>query len=154
MTHRTLTLVVLFCLSIPVSSLAKAPAGRFTVDAAGATVYDTSTKLTWQRTAPAIGGDNGSGGYTWANAKSYCQSLSLAGTGWRLPWVSELLGIVDRQEANPSIDPTAFPGAPADLLWSASPVQGNSYDAWYVVFNSGFSKHLLVSTNGRVRCVR
>jgi len=35
------------------------------------------------------------------------------------------------------IDLTAFPGAPSDSFWSASPLAGSASDAWFVAFGSG-----------------
>ncbi len=122
------------------------PSPRFTLDGAGETVHDNSTKLTWQRAVPLAA-------LAWADAKTYCQKLNLAGGGWRLPLVSELTGIVDRQET-PPIDPVAFPSTPEDEFWSASPVQGDAYTAWSVVFDDGTSKHHSVDIVSRVRCVR
>ena len=65
---------------------------------AGGTVYDTKTKLTWQQ---AISSST----YTWADAQTYCAgvSMSLGGTGWRLPTLVELKTIV-RQFAGQPID--------------------------------------------------
>jgi formylglycine-generating enzyme required for sulfatase activity len=66
-----------------VRSEANASAGHYTMT--GGTVFDTKTKLTWQQTVPAAR-------YAWADAKAYCQTVGLAGTGWRLPTRKELAG--------------------------------------------------------------
>jgi len=128
-------------------AVAKAPAGRFVVDAKGETVQDTMTKLTWQR---VVVGDQ----YNWAGAKDFCGSLPLAGGGWRLPDVRELRSIVDRQQLNPAIDPTAFPDTPSGFFWSSTPVQGSSSNAWGVHFSYGYSYSHDVTYGNRVRCVR
>ena len=127
---------------------ATALAGRYTYPAAG-TVYDTKTKLTWQQTAP-------SATYAWADAKTYCAGVgaTLGGTGWRLPTMKELQTIVDESRSIPSIDPTAFPGAPAADFWSSSPVAGSPSLAWYVNFSLGFSNYGGMTFAGDVRCVR
>jgi formylglycine-generating enzyme required for sulfatase activity len=127
------------------SAEATAPAGRYTTT--GGTVFDTKTKLTWQQTAPAAT-------YTWAAATHYCQSLSLAGTGWRLPTSKELQTIVDYSQSIPSIDPTAFPATPAEYFWSSSPLADSPANAWYVNFSYGDTDHNPVAVANFVRCVR
>ncbi len=93
---------------------AAVPAGRYTYPAPG-TVYDTKTKLTWQQTAP-------SATYSWTQALTYCAGVgkTLGGAGWRLPTVKELQTLVDESRSSPSIDPTAFPGAPSTTFWTSS----------------------------------
>ena len=143
-------LVLTLCTATP-AALAKATAGRLVVATDGTTVYDNKTKLTWQRTPPA-------GTYDWAGAKSYCASntAGLAGAGWRLPGVKELLSIVDRKQYNPAIDTTAFPNTPAEWFWSATPFKGGSSFAWGVDFDVGVSDGYVnsIAYDGRVRCVR
>ncbi|HEX2672103.1 MAG TPA: DUF1566 domain-containing protein [Polyangiaceae bacterium] len=59
-----------------------APAGRYTLTST--TVYDTKTKLTWQRvSSPAA--------YTWSDALQYCAKNA----PWRMPTYKELFTIVD-----------------------------------------------------------
>ena len=129
------------------SADASAPAGRYT--AAGGTVYDTKTKLTWQQTAPSTD-------YTWTDAKTSCAGAgaSLGGAGWRLPTIKELQTIVDDSRSNPSIDPTAFPGVPGNPFWSSSPLAGSSSNAWFVSFYDGSASYGGVSDMHNVRCVR
>jgi hypothetical protein len=127
---------------------ADAPAGRYTI--ANGTVYDTKTKLTWQQAVPGTT-------YTWANAKTYCAGLSLAGTEWRLPTVKELQTIVDELQTNPAIDATAFPSTPTSRFWSSSPLAGSSSSssyAWHVYFIDGSTYNEDVSKIYAVRCVR
>jgi hypothetical protein len=128
------------------SAEASAPAGRYTTT--GGTVFDTKTKLTWQQTAPA-------GAYAWAPAKTYCQTLSLAGTGWRLPTRKELQTIFDYSQSNPSIDPTAFPATTVASFWSSSPLAGSPAYAWFVSFSNGITGYNVVALVAYdVRCVR
>jgi hypothetical protein len=124
---------------------ADAPIGQYTVTSD--TVYDTKTKLTWQRAVA-------SSAMTWANAKSYCTALNLGGSGWRLPSMKELQTIVDKTRSNPAIDPTAFPSTPSDYFWSSSPVAGYADGVWSVDFLSGDSLNFVVGDALRVRCVR
>jgi formylglycine-generating enzyme required for sulfatase activity len=142
---RFLGAVAVASLALSTSAEASAPAGRYTT--AGGTVTDTKTKLTWQQTAaPAA--------YVWAAAKTYCQTLSLAGTGWRLPTRKELQTIVDYSQSNPSIDPTAFPATLAAAFWSSSPVAGSPASAWLVDFSIGGSYGYGGPAAYYVRCVR
>jgi hypothetical protein len=136
---------VLVLAGLTLLARADAPAGRYTI--ANGTVYDTKTKLTWQQAVP-------SSTYTWANAKTYCSGLSLAGTGWRLPTAKELQTIVDESRTSPSIDTTAFPSTPSSNFWSSSPLAGSSSVAWGVYFYGGNTGGLDVSNSYFVRCVR
>jgi formylglycine-generating enzyme required for sulfatase activity len=142
---RFLGAVAVVSVVLSTSAEANAPAGRYTMT--GGTVFDTKTKLTWQQTAPAAT-------YAWAPAKTYCQTLSLAGTGWRLPTRKELQTIVDYSQSNPSIDPTAFPATPVENFWSSSPVAGSPTNAWVVYFDSGATNNVDMTVAFDVRCVR
>jgi hypothetical protein len=125
---------------------ADAPPGRYTISAG--TVIDTKTGLTWQQ---GVGP-----GANWANAKTYCAGLSLAGTGWRLPTMKELLTILDvLRSGAPYIDQTAFPG-PAAAFWSSTPYAPSSGNAWivYTTALSSANYFLSVSSSTTVRCVR
>lgn len=139
--------VVVAAIAAPVPALAKAPAARFTVNAAVGTVFDAYTKLTWQR-------GFGDLTYTWSAAKTYCKGLSLDGGGWRLPKLIELESIVDRAEKSPAIDQTVFPATPAIQFWSATPYAGSASSAWCVQFAVGNSFNNSVSNVYRARCVR
>ena len=129
------------------SAQASSSIGRYT--AAGGTVYDHRTGLTWQRSTTLTE-------YTWVDAKTHCGGLgtSLGGSGWRLPTVKELQTIVDDSRVNPSIDPTAFPAASSYDFWSSSPLVGLSDAAWEVRFDKGNSYQWFVSSTYEVRCVR
>lgn len=85
-------------------------------------VIDNVTGLMWQRSVDA-------NSYTWADAKAYCSSLTVAGeSDWRLPTEIELVSLLS--PTAPAIDPAAFPDAPSDAFWSASPLGGNASFAW------------------------
>jgi hypothetical protein len=133
---------------------AAAPAGHYVVTAGSGTgndtVYDTKSKLTWQRTVSSTT-------YTWATAQTYCAGVgsSLGGTGWRLPTLKELYSLVDlSQNTGPYIDPTAFPSTPSYYFWSKSPVAGSPSYAWPVNFGYGGTGYFGVSRTNYVRCVR
>jgi hypothetical protein len=149
------------CTSVAVrcvrATRANAPACRYTYPAAG-TVLDTSTKLTWQRTAPATP-------MAATDALAYCSTLRLAGTGWRLPTVKELLTLVDYEDATAPltgamIDRVAFPGTPASFFWSSTPrplnVAGAGSGMFPVAFDYGETTGGPASTTdgNYVRCVR
>jgi len=112
------------------------------------TVADLRSGLVWQRTIDTAT-------YTWADAKTYCGSLALAGGGWRLPTEAELQSIIDFGRSYPAIDTTMFP-TPTDNLgyWSSSPYLGGAGTAWSVNFNGGNSGSGSTLGSERVRCVR
>jgi hypothetical protein len=131
-------------------ALADAAPGRYTVTTgAGATVTDNVTGLVWSRTE--VGGT-----FTWSAAQSACVSP------WRLPNIVELQSIVDETRSTaPTIDATAFWGPTASSVptsggaWSSSPTGLFAGDAWYVVFNGGWSGNGSGTLNHfGVRCVR
>jgi hypothetical protein len=131
--------------SAALPALAAAPADRYAVSAD--TVLDRETGLTWQRaTAP--------GTHTWANAKSYCTGLTLAGGGWRLPDVRELQTLVDTRAYNPSIDTTTFSGTQSSGYWSSSPFVFYGPLAWVVLFAYGQTVNRAQVDTYSVRCVR
>lgn len=94
-----------------------------------------------------------SGGYEWqanppkkkmnrATAESYCDRLSLAGGGWRLPEKDELMKLWSLGNASGE-----------GVYWSATPFAGTKY-AIYVDFDIGDWKFAGWGVEHRVRCVR
>ncbi len=112
------------------------------------TVVDNVTGLEWQRVNPSTG-------YTWYEAKAYCEGLSLAGrSGWRLPTLIELVSTVDLGRFNDAVDTVVFQGY-SSMLWSATERAASTSSAWYVNFYFGEPEHNDKSINYvRVRCVR
>jgi hypothetical protein len=123
-----------------------APPWRYVVDSTNGAVFDTKTKLTWQRERTAS-----STKYLWADAKTYCAGV---GTGWRLPTIKELQTIVDHSRIAPSINQAAFLSAPTGSFWSSSSEASYSPYAWYVDFGIGLAGTGSVSEPSYVRCVR
>ncbi len=131
----------------PEASIAKAPPGRYTVDAD--TALDTVTGLRWQRATP-VGKVNAAG------AKAYCEALALGGygNGWRLPALRELVSLVDRRAALPAIDTETFAGTKNDMYWSTTPHAGKEGLVWGLAFNHGDSYFQQPTYQAWVRCVR
>jgi len=111
------------------------------------TVTDTVTGLVWQR---VLDGST----HTWADAKTYCANLTMAGGGWRLPTKNELLSVVDFSLDSPAINRNAFPNTPSDWFWSSTVFACSSSIAWLVNFNPGITSYSGVGGGGSVRCVR
>lgn len=132
---------------IVVQGGAAAPAGRYTI--ASGTAYDTMTKLTWEQAASSTF-------YTQTEAVTHCSTLGLNGAAWRLPTVKELVTIVDASvpSPGPTVDATAFPGAPSGAFWSSTPYAGASGYGWAVYFGIGYPAYNVASEAGYVRCVR
>ena len=106
------------------------------VDNGNGTITDTSTGLMWQKaTAPGI--------YTWEQALTYCENLTLPAGGysdWRLPNRNELQSIVDYSRYNPAIDTTFFPdtvGTVASDYWSSTTNANYTDYRWYLDFYDG-----------------
>ncbi len=122
----------------------------YTVNESQGTVEDNVTGLMWQRVHKS--------GTTWAEAKSYCQNLSLGGfSNWRLPTTHEIKSLVDYGRNNPAIDTDAFPDTPNDWFWASS-VRGHHPEAqqlaWIVGFIDGFVEYTARTNFYNVRCVR
>lgn len=123
---------------------ANAPTGRYEVNAE--TIYDTKTKLTWQRLSSADM-------MTQSNAIAHCLNLSLDGAPWRLPTVKELSSLIDVSSSAPAID-SAFNSASSTELWSASPVAGPPNSGWSVDFEFGSVYPSNATDLNHARCVR
>jgi hypothetical protein len=111
-------------------------------------VTDERTRLIWQRVAS-------SAQHTWVEAKAYCEALDVAGGGWRLPALKELLTLVDPRRRDPAIDTTAFPDTPQSVFWTASPFVDETRQAFQVDFRDGSSQNFgSVEDRHHARCVR
>jgi hypothetical protein len=110
------------------------------------TVSDLATGLTWQRENDFYG--------TLTEATSYCQGLSLAGGGWRLPTIKELRSIVDDRVREPAIDGGFFPGTANFDYWSSTLIADGRDYAWCVDFLTGYAGPIIASENRPLRCVR
>ena len=135
---------------------------RFTLTASESgepTVGDNITTLEWQGCTAGLSGDactaGAAGGYNWAEALAYCDSLDWSGnTDWRLPDPYEIASIIDLGRYNPTIDPDAFPGTPGVAFWTSSSHAGNPVNAWYAGLYGGEVSFGDKSYDCHVRCVR
>jgi hypothetical protein len=114
-------------------------------DALTGTVRDDVTGLVWQQMAPAQS-------YSWSDAVSYCSTLTLAGGGWRLPTVIELVSIVDYERVSPAIHIGAFPSMHG-MFWSSSAFAGGG-SGWLIDFESGGVTYCNNADLYSARCVR
>lgn len=153
-THRAALCALGLCLGgLTLSSPlhADAPPGRYVLRACGTVVFDTKTKLEWQR------GVNAEADV--ANALGICGALALDGGGWRVPTMLELVSIQDLSRFAPAIDLRAFPGTPntnfATVSQPAPPTNPPSY--WVLSFGTGIPDVAVSTTPNRLassRCVR
>lgn len=111
-------------------------------------VQDNVTGLVWQQSVSDQT-------YAWDDAHAYCASLSLQGTGWRLPSRIELMTLVDFTQL-PTIDSNTFPNTPMDGFWSGSLLAGNPSSAWTIFFSFTVTPVLdnPITAAFHVRCVR
>ena len=118
------------------------------IDNGNGTITDTGTGFMWQKaTAP--------GTYTWEQALTYCENLTLGGySDWRLPNRNELQSIVDYSRYNPTIDTTFFPGTVASYYWSSTTGATSTGGAWDVGFDGGYVGGYGKTYGDYVRAVR
>lgn len=118
---------------------------RYVVE--GGVVEDTATRLSWQREPSSLAAD-------WTAATQACASLTLAGSGWRLPTLKELHTLVDETRALPAIDSAALPTGPTGFYWTSSNPKGFFDLAWTVGFERGLDVFRNKTTTALSRCVR
>ena len=111
------------------------PSPRFTDNGDG-TVTDNLTGLIWLKNA------NCGGTMTWANALTYCHTLSSGSCGlsdgsvegdWRLPNRRELLSLIDDGRSDPAL-PSGHPftGVLSSYYWSSTAFAFGTSLAWSV----------------------
>lgn len=128
-----------------VSKPATAPLSQFKVNSNG-TVTDSKSKRVWLRCSLGMSW-NGSScegktlAYDWNAAKDAVGELNakkVAGrSDWRLPKLSELQSIVEKQCFKPAINLDAFPFTPESGFWSSTELAGTSSRAMMVLFIHG-----------------
>jgi hypothetical protein len=117
------------------------------MDNGDGTITDNVTGLVWQKQDDDVP-------RTWGDANTYCATVSLDGTGWRLPSIIELTTIIDYDFFTPSIDASYFPNTQLATYWSSTMYAGSLSFAWGVLFNGGELVCNNITSLGRVRCVR
>lgn len=128
-------------------------------DNGNGTVTDTVKNLMWQKCSYGQNNDatcSGTAGtYTWEQAISYCEGLSLGGSSdWRLPNVKELSSIEDFTKY-PVSNLTYFPATQQSYYWSSTTDTSAGTNAWQVSFLGGSVGDTTPKTNSNyVRCVR
>jgi len=119
------------------------PSDRY-LDNGDGTVTDVCTKLTWEKSPPAMQ-------IPFDAATKHCAKLDKAGfQDWRLPTEFELLSMIDYSGKAPGKD------FPADLwngAWSSSSVSDFADHAWTFLFPGG-TTHTFTKMGRRAWCVR
>ena len=155
MTKQTVYLIIAVFLGLSINLPVLANRVNTFIDNGNGSVSDIATGLVWQQQDDDVTRNH-------ADAITYCQDLSLAGSSnWRLPNVKELLSIVDYRADRPSIDDTIFLGTNfgnnTQFYWSATSPGDNLANACFVGFDDGLSLcNVPKNTDGLlfVRCVR
>lgn len=121
------------------------PTDRFEDNGDG-TVTDRKLKLMWTRcsagqvwTAGSCSGQAGT--YTWESAGQWVSDVNARGTyffsDWRLPQLSEIATLIERQCSNPRLNLAVFPNTPAGIFWSATPRVGSAEKSSVYVLDFG-----------------
>lgn len=129
---------------------------RYT-DLGDGTVRDNRSGLVWEQ-APS------QGSLTPREAQAYCRSLSLAGGGWRVPTITEVVGLSDNPQGYPSLD-VAFESPSGSLpsaQWSSTryvyPGTWQDTAGWYLasdgIAHVAFRDVWSITQQADVRCVR
>lgn len=124
-------------------------------------MLDETTGLTWQQAPPMNPCPSDSqGNCTWADAKTYCENLTLGGfsSGWTLPDVNQLFSLVSIVDGGTeSFDTGVFAVPPNDTVWSSTPAEGGDFSpdtAWAINFFDGIPGNYGEGDALGVRCVR
>jgi len=125
------------------------------------TVTESVTGLVWSKCSAGLTGATCATGaaatYTHADALTYCSNntVGLPGTGWRLPSIIELSGLVKNEGTVLLID-GQFPGTiVSSYYWTSTSYSLYTANAWVVFFSNGYLFNSLNKTfSYYVRCVR
>ncbi|MEI7423602.1 MAG: DUF1566 domain-containing protein [Prolixibacteraceae bacterium] len=98
------------------------------------TVLDNVTGLMWQK------GDGGE--MIYANAATYCKSLTLGGfSDWRLPTSHELFGLNSYDNVNPALNTSIFTKTTAEYWWTSDVRADDANSVWVVNAGGGVGAH-------------
>ncbi|MCP4675169.1 MAG: DUF1566 domain-containing protein [Deltaproteobacteria bacterium] len=148
---RLKTCVFLLIVSTTFTVGAHGPRFERTMQEGAPVVLDNATGLTWQGCPVGMTGNESSCSgdaamYAWSDAVNHCASLNAGNyagysTGWGLPGVKELRGIVDNRHASPEDDKTVFPNTVEGMYWTSASYAPNPLSSWVVYFGSGVFGH-------------
>lgn len=125
------------------------------VDNGNGTVTDIDSGLMWEVKTDDGGQRDKDNQFTWQEALSYGEGLSLAGhNDWRLPDRNELQSIVAYSRYGPSIDPVFSYTIPAFAYWSSTTDAGKTDCAWGINFFLGTALSYNKDYRYYVRAVR
>lgn len=142
------------------------PNSAYVVDSANGTVTDTRSGLMWDQCPSGLSGSGCATGprlgYSYNTAKSVAAGLTTykVQSGWRLPSITELKGLVETCRTNPAINTDAFPNTisttagAVTAFWSADLVTNNPAYAKFVAFGDGFENYQPISKLFQLRLVR
>ena len=131
------------CVSSPDEAIGRQP----DYDIAKGWVKDRNTNLIWQELPD-------SEARTWKQAVDYCKALTLEGGGWRLPFLKELLTLVDSSQHMPAVVRRAFPHTPDARFWTVSKFFESEDQAFQVDFAKGGVEYSSITDELFTRCVR
>ncbi|TWI75377.1 uncharacterized protein DUF1566 [Desulfobotulus alkaliphilus] len=143
--------------------LSTTPSSDFEIHA-NASLTHKKTGLTWMRCALGQSWEGGTctgdaSMHIWQDALMEAEQLNREGgfggfSDWRLPNYKELASIVEERCTGPAMNALLFPGAPASVFWSSTPLNNaDDRPAAYIHFNGGDS-FIHEGDTGSVRLVR
>lgn len=98
------------------------------------TITDNVTGLMWQK--------NDGGEMIYANAFTYCKSITLGGfSDWRLPTAHELFGLNSYDNVNPALNTTIFTKTTAEYWWTSDTRADDANSVWVVNAGGGVGAH-------------
>jgi hypothetical protein len=132
------------------------PTANFDINWTYGIAFDRKTKLTWKLCAE---GQVYKDGYCSGNGTQFAWDDAMrifgdSGTGWRLPNIAELKGIVESRCESPTINESIFHNAPPAPFWSSTLNETDVGRAKYVDFFTGDSRSAGILTKHMVRLVR